>query len=253
MITVLSPAKSLDFESQSPISKHTALTFSKETQTLVKKLKKLSAKKIGNLMNLSTNLSDLNYERYQSFSEDYSTDNSKQAILAFTGDVYRGLDAKSFNEADFDFAQDHVRILSGLYGLARPLDYIQPYRLEMGTKFEVSAKAKNLYGFWKDKVTSQLNKDLDGDLLVNLASNEYFKAVDTKSLKSDVLTLNFKDNKNGQYKAIMTYAKLARGYMTNYIVKNKIDKVDDLRGFDYEGYVFNNDLSSYLDWTFTRG
>ena len=204
-------------------------------------------------MSLSASLSDLNYERYQNFSEDYTKENAKQAILAFTGDVYRGLEANDFKEKDFDFAQDHVRILSGLYGLIRPLDLIQPYRLEMGTKFEVSAKAKNLYAFWKEKITAQLNEDLGGDLLINLASNEYFKAVDTKKLNSDVLTLNFKDNKNGQYKAIMTYAKLARGYMTNYIVKNKIDKVDDLRGFDYEGYVFNNDLSSDLDWTFTRG
>lgn len=253
MITVLSPAKSLNFEPQNLIKKSTSIDFPDKTQVLVKKLKRLSSKKIGNLMSLSPKLSDLNYERYQSFSESYDLKNAKQAILSFTGDVYRGLNADDFNEKDFDFAQNHVRILSGLYGLIKPLDLIQPYRLEMGTKFEVNAKTKNLYGFWKETVTAQLNEKLKGEILINLASNEYFKAVDVKKLNSDVLTINFKDNKNGQYKSIMTYAKLARGYMTNFIVKNKIDDLDALKAFDYEGYIFNQEMSKDLDWTFTRG
>ncbi len=204
-------------------------------------------------MSISASLSDLNYQRYQDFSEDYNTQNSKQAILAFTGDVYRGLEATSFTEKEFEYAQDNIRILSGLYGLIRPLDLIQPYRLEMGTKLQVTPKVKNLYEFWNDKITSELNTALDGDVLVNLASNEYFKSVDIKKLKSDVLTIDFKDNKNGKYKTIAIYAKLARGYMTNYMVKNKINSVDELRGFDYEGYAFNNELSQDLNWVFTRG
>ena len=253
MIAILSPAKSLDFDTPSKTKSYTNIIFEDETNRLVKKLKKLSAKKIGDLMSISASLSDLNYQRYQGFSEDYTTQNSKQAILAFTGDVYRGLEATSFTEKEFEFAQNHLRILSGLYGLIRPLDLIQPYRLEMGTKFQVTSNVKNLYQFWKDKITSELNTTLNGDVLINLASNEYFKSIDVKKLNSDVLTIDFKDNKNGQYKTIMTYAKLARGYMTNYMVKNKISKVDELRGFDYEGYSFNNELSQDLNWVFTRG
>lgn len=253
MITVLSPAKSLNFDKQNLVKKHSELAFKEDTQLLVNKLKKFSSKKIGELMSLSANLSDLNYERYQTFSENYNEKNSKQAILAFTGDVYRGLEAESFNQKDFDFAQDHVRILSGLYGVIKPLDLIQPYRLEMGTKLEVNAKNKNLYAFWKEKVTNKLNDELKGDTLINLASNEYFKAVDHKKINGNILTLNFKDYKNGEYKAIMTYAKLARGYMTKFIVKNKIDDLESLKAFDYEGYVFNPKLSKELDWTFTRG
>ncbi len=253
MITVLSPAKSLNFDDQTLVDKHSQIAFPNKTEQLVNKLKKLSAKKLGELMKLSPALSDLNYERYQEFSKEFNNDNAKQAILAFTGAVYQGIKADGFDKKDFDFAQEHVRILSGLYGVLKPLDLIQPYRLEMGTKLPVSAKQKNLYAFWKETTTQYLNDELKGDVLINLASNEYFKSIDIKSLNSDVLTLNFKDNKNGVYKTIMTYAKTARGYMTNYIVKNKINAVEDLRGFDYEGYVFNNDLSSDLDWTFTRG
>lgn len=253
MITVLSPAKSLDFESPAQTKKSSELLFKDETNRLIKKLKKLSSKKIGDLMSISPALSDLNYNRYQNFSDTFTQENAKQAILAFTGDVYRGLDAGSFNEKELSFAQDHVRILSGLYGLIKPLDLIQPYRLEMGTKLDVTPKIKNLYAFWDDKITSQLNKELNGELLVNLASNEYFKAIQPKKLKSDILTIDFKDYKNGEYKTIMTYAKLARGYMTNYIIKNGIDDIESIKGFDYEGYVFNNQLSKDLNWVFTRG
>ena len=253
MIAILSPAKSLDFDTPSQTKSSSKIIFEEETNKLVKKLKKLSAKKIGDLMSISATLSDLNYQRYQDFSQEYTTENSKQAILAFTGDVYRGLEATSFTEKEFEYAQNHIRILSGLYGLIKPLDLIQPYRLEMGTKFQITPKVKNLYEFWKDKITTELNRTLDGDILINLASNEYFKSVDVKNLKSDVLSIDFKDNKNGQYKTIMTYAKLARGYMTNYMVKNKVTNIDELRGFDYEGYTFNNELSQDLNWVFTRG
>lgn len=253
MITVLSPAKSLNFEKQHLIEEYTSVEFPKEIVNLTKKLKKLTPKKIGNLMSISPALCDLNYERFQQFSEDFTEENAKQAILAFTGDVYRGLEAETFNKKDFEFAQENIRILSGLYGVLKPLDLMQPYRLEMGTNFEVSPKVKNLYAYWQDKVTKKLNEELSGETLINLASNEYFKVVDQKKLKSDVLTLNFKDFKNGQYKAIMTYAKLARGYMARFIVKNKIADLESLKAFDYEGYQFNPSLSSDLDWTFTRG
>lgn len=253
MKLVLSPTKSLNFGKQSIITKSTSISFPDKTEKLVGKLKKLSAKQIGNLMNVSANLSDLNFERYQSFSSEFTEDNSKQAILAFTGEVFRGMDPSNFSKKEFDYAQDHIRILSGLYGVLRPLDLIQPYRLEMGTKLAVTTKIKNLYQFWKETTTEHLNKELNGDVLINLASNEYFKSIDTKSLNSDILTLVFKDNKNGVYKSIMTYAKLGRGYMTKYIVKNQVKNIDDIRGFDYEGYIFNNDLSSDWEWVFTRG
>lgn len=253
MITVLSPAKSLNFDKQDLIDKSTDINFPKKTNELVKVLKNFSAKEIGDLMSISANLSDLNFERYQEFSKKYTSENAKQAILAFTGDVYKGLEAEKFDKKDFDFAQDHVRILSGLYGVIKPLDLIQPYRLEMGTKLEVSEDAKNLYEFWSETNTKLLNKELNGEMLINLASNEYFKSVNVKDLKSDVLNVDFKENKNGKYKIIAFYAKVARGYMTNYIVKNKINKPEDLRGFDYDGYSFNESLSKENNFVFTRG
>jgi len=204
-------------------------------------------------MKVSANISDLNFERFQKFSNNFTTKNSMQAVLAFSGDAFRGLDARSFDSKDFEFAQENLRILSGLYGILKPLDLIQPYRLEMGSKIHISTKEKNLYSFWKETSTNFLNKEMNGELLINLASNEYFKSIDLKQLKSDVLTINFKDLKNGEYKTIMTYAKFARGLMSKYIIKNKISDPEEIRGFDYENYTFNNQFSTEKEWLFTRG
>jgi cytoplasmic iron level regulating protein YaaA (DUF328/UPF0246 family) len=250
---ILSPAKSLSFEKQTVMSGFSSISFPDKTEKIMKKLKKLSAKKIGELMKVSANISDLNHERFQKFSTEFTEDNSKQAILAFTGDAYRGMDALTFDATDFVFAQDNLRILSGLYGVLKPLDLIQPYRLEMSTRIVISAKEKNLYEVWKETSTAKINEELAGSVLVNLASNEYFKSIDTKKLNGDLLTIGFKDFKNGEYKTIMTYAKFARGLMSRYLIKNKITNPDDIRGFDYENYVFNNKLSSENEFIFTRG
>lgn len=252
MILVLSPSKSLNYDKQNITDKFTHIEFPDKTEKLAKKLKKFSAKEIGDLMSISAKLSDLNFERFQEFSNDFNETNAKQAVLAFTGDVYRGLDAENFNKKELDFAQKHIRILSGLYGLIKPLDLIQPYRLEMGTSLEISAKEKNLYEFWKTDITNKLNKELEGEVLINLASNEYFKSIDTKKLKSKILTINFKEEKGDKFKIIAIYAKVARGYMANYIVKNKIDSLNDLKGFDYDNYSFNEELSSEWEYIFTR-
>ncbi len=253
MIVLLSPAKSLDFETEPHVSKHTQPQFLEESEYLVNKLKKLSAKKIGDLMKISPALSDLNHQRYQEWSVPFTPKNAKQASLCFTGDVYRGWEATSMSEKDLDFAQDHVRILSGLYGILKPLDLIQPYRLEMGTKFEVTPKVKNLYSFWQQKLTNQLNKEAEGSVVLNLASNEYFKSIKAKDVESPVINAVFKDFKNGEYKTIMTFAKLARGYMTRYVVQNRITDIEDIKGFDMEGYGYNAKLSTDTDWVFTRG
>ena len=253
MKLILSPAKSMNFDKLDIISTSSQISFPEKTEKIMKKLKKLSAKQIGKLMNVSANISDLNYERFQKFSTEFNEQNAKQAILAFTGDAYRGMDALSFTKEDFKYAQDHLRILSGLYGLLKPLDLIQPYRLEMSTKIQISAKEKNLYEVWKETNTQKLSEELKGDWLVNLASNEYFKSIDTKVLNGKILTVSFKDFKNGKYKAIMAYAKFARGLMSRYIIKNSLTDIEEIKGFDYEGYVFNNELSSENDWVFTRG
>ena len=250
---ILSPAKSLNFDKQSVVTDYSSISFPDKTEKIMKKLKKLSAKQIGELMKVSANISDLNFERFQSFSTEFTEENAKQAVLAFDGPAYKAMDALTFDKADFTFAQENLRILSGLYGVLRPLDLIQPYRLEMSTRIAISAKEKNLYEVWKETSTAKLNEELNGSVLVNLASNEYFKSIDTKKLNGDLLTIGFKDFKNGQYKTIMTYAKSARGLMSRYIIKNKITDTEGLRGFDYENYVFNNELSSNNEFMFTRG
>lgn len=250
---ILSPAKSLNFDKQSVVTDYSSISFPDKTEKIMKKLKKLSAKQIGELMKVSANISDLNFERFQSFSTEFTEENAKQAVLAFDGPAYKAMDALTFDKADFTFAQENLRILSGLYGVLKPLDLIQPYRLEMSTRIAISAKEKNLYEVWKETSTAKLNEELNGGVLINLASNEYFKSLDTKKLNGDLLTIGFKDFKNGQYKTIMTYAKSARGLMSRYIIKNKITNSDDLRGFDYENYVFNNDLSTDNEMMFTRG
>ncbi|TJY37349.1 peroxide stress protein YaaA [Pontimicrobium aquaticum] len=252
MKLVLSPAKSLNFESKLPTNKASENCFLKEAERLNKLLKKKSAKSLSKLMKISDNLGQLNYERNQEWQLPFNQDNARQAVYAFSGDVYRGLDAYSIPKDKLEKVQDTIRIISGLYGLLKPLDLMQPYRLEMGTKFPVG-KNKNLYEFWKQKITKTLNDELeDGELFLNLASNEYFKAIDTKVLKVPVITANFKDLKKGEYKTIMTFAKLARGYMTRYIIDTNANTIDDIKGFNYEGYGYSEAMSTDTELIFIR-
>jgi cytoplasmic iron level regulating protein YaaA (DUF328/UPF0246 family) len=252
MKLVLSPAKSLNFESEIPTTKTSEGCFLAEAERLNKLLKKKSAKSLSKLMKISDNLGQLNYERNQEWQLPFTKDNARQALYAFSGDVYRGIDAYTIDTNRLDKVQDTVRIISGLYGILKPLDLIQPYRLEMGTKMTVG-RNKNLYEFWKKKVTQALNDELEDDeVFLNLASNEYFKVIDTKALKAPVITANFKDLKNGEYKTIMTFAKLARGYMTRYIIDTDAKTIDDVKGFNYEGYGFSESLSSENELVFIR-
>ncbi|MEZ4874418.1 MAG: peroxide stress protein YaaA [Flavobacteriaceae bacterium] len=252
MILVLSPAKSLDFESKLPTSKHTEAIFLEDSQKLNALLKKKSAKNLSKLMSISDALGQLNYQRNQEWSLPFSPENARPAVYAFSGDVYRGLDVYTLPKDKIAVMQNKVRILSGLYGILKPLDLIQPYRLEMGTKMPVG-KNKNLYAFWSKKITQKLNEELEeGALFVNLASSEYFKAIDSKLLKVPVITPVFKELKNGEYKVIMTYAKLARGYMTRYILDTNANTIDDLKGFNYEGYHYSEPLSKNGELVFIR-
>lgn len=252
MKLVLSPAKSLDFESELPIIKNTEPQFLKQSERLNKILRKKSAKSLSKLMSISDALGQLNYERNQSWELPFTKHNARPAVYAFNGDVYRGLDAYTIPEDKIETLQKTVRILSGLYGVLKPSDLIQPYRLEMGTKLPVGVK-KNLYEFWKKDITKALNEELEDDeLFLNLASNEYFKAVDTKSLKVPVVTANFKDFKNGEYKMISFFAKAARGMMARYVVDTNAKTIDDLKGFNYEGYSFSEPMSKDNDLVFIR-
>ncbi|MEY8847445.1 peroxide stress protein YaaA [Psychroserpens sp. XS_ASV72] len=252
MKLVLSPAKSLDYDTKLPTTKTSEACFLNEAERLNKLLKKKSAKSLSKLMHISDNLGQLNYERNQEWSLPFTKDNARQAVYAFNGDVYRGLDAYTIETKKLDKLQDTVRILSGLYGVLKPLDLIQPYRLEMGTKFPVG-KNKNLYDFWKKQITQSLNDELeDGELFLNLASNEYFKAVDTKALKVPVIDIKFQELKNGTYKTIAIFSKIARGLMTRYIVDTDAKTIEDIKGFDYENYRFTENLSSEKELVFTR-
>ncbi|MEI6311359.1 MAG: peroxide stress protein YaaA [Bacteroidota bacterium] len=254
MIAVLSPAKTLDFETAAIAKKHSIPDHLNLSEQLIEKLARFSSKKLVTLMDLSEKLADLNVERYQTWHKEFDLHNAKQAILAFKGDVYLGLDANTFKEKDFTFAQNHLLILSGLHGYLRPLDLIQPYRLEMGTNMSIG-KAKNLYQFWDMKVNhyidAQLSKHKD-KTLINLASEEYFKVVKEKSLQHPCIHCEFKDKKGSDYKMIGFFAKKARGYMASYMVKNKIEKTKDLKDFNEHGYVFNSKLSKENQWVFTR-
>jgi len=252
MKVVISPAKSLDFQTELPTPLQTEACFLSEAERLNKLLKMKSARSLKKLMGISENLAQLNYERNQEWSLPFTSDNARPAVYAFSGDVYRGMDVYTLPKEKIEYMQNTLRIISGLYGILKPLDLMQPYRLEMGTSMKVGVK-KNLYEFWKKKVTAKLNEELEEDeVFVNLASNEYFKAIDTKSLKVPVVTCTFKDFKNGEYKAIMTFAKLARGYMTRYIIDNNCETVDDLKGFNYEGYGYSEPMSSDKELVFIR-
>ncbi|OZV69083.1 peroxide stress protein YaaA [Winogradskyella aurantia] len=252
MKLVLSPAKSLDFESNIPTTKSTESCFLAEAERLNKLLKKKSAKKLSELMHISDSLGQLNYERNQEWSLPFTQDNARQALYAFNGDVYRGLDAYTIDTKKLNKVQDTVRIISGLYGILKPLDLMQPYRLEMGTKMPVG-KNKNLYEFWKTKVTQSLNEELEDDeLFLNLASNEYFKAIDKRALKVPVIDVDFKELKDGKYKTIGFYAKYARGLMVRYIIDNDINTIDELKEFNLENYRFTEALSDNKKLVFTR-
>jgi cytoplasmic iron level regulating protein YaaA (DUF328/UPF0246 family) len=254
MLLVVSPAKKLDFESPLATTKNSQATLLAHSEILIEHCIKLSSDQIASLMKLSDKLAGLNAARFGEWSLPFTPENSRQAVLAFNGDVYSGLDASSFSDSDFDFAQQHFRILSGLYGLLKPLDLMQAYRLEMGTKLD-NVRGANLYQFWGDIITNELNQSLaeqGDDVLINLASTEYFKAVNKKSLKGTIITPQFKDWKNGQYKIISFFAKKARGLMARYIIQNQISNVEDMKGFDLAGYQFSNDLSKDNELVFTR-
>ncbi len=254
MLILISPAKSLDFETKSTSNNHSEAVFLKDSETLIKQLRKLSTDEISNFMGISPKLAQLNFERFINWQLPFSTDNAKQALLAFKGDVYTGLDAYSLNEEELQTAQNDLRILSGLYGVLKPLDLIQAYRLEMGKKLQTK-KGNNLYEFWGDKITKEINKTLmakNDKYLINLASNEYFKAVDKKKVKAEIITPVFKDFKNGQYKVISFFAKKARGLMTRFIIQNKITDPEHLKAFNSEGYIFNPQLSKKTELVFTR-
>jgi cytoplasmic iron level regulating protein YaaA (DUF328/UPF0246 family) len=254
MLMLISPAKSLDETPRPEKLFASESAFLAQAQTLMRQLRELDPAALSSLMHISDDLAQLNFERNQAWLKPTSNDGvSKQALLMFKGDVYQGLDASTLDQAGLDYAQAHVRILSGLYGLLRPLDLMRPYRLEMGTRF-ANEKGKDLYAFWGDQITECLNQTFEeaGKPIVNLASNEYFKAVKAKNLNSDVVTPIFKDLKSGQYKIVSFYAKKARGLMVRYAIDKQVEQVEDLKYFDYAGYRFAPALSNEKDWVFTR-
>ena len=252
MKIVISPAKSLNFEKNVPTTVYSEANFLKEATTIQKVVKKQSPKKIMAVMAISEKLAELNWERNQNWALPFTPDNARQAVFAFDGDVYTGLDAYTLSEDKFPILQDKVRILSGLYGLLKPLDLIQAYRLEMGTSLAIGSK-KNLYEFWKKTITKTLNEELKpNELFLNLASNEYFSAIDSKTLKATIITPEFKDYKDGKLKMISFFAKKARGLMVRYIIDNKVETLEELKGFNSEGYQFDSNLSSDTKLVFTR-
>ena len=253
---LLSPAKTLDFDTKVTSEVKSDLLFAEKTEYLASKLQKLSADKLKSMMKISDNLAQLNYERFQTWKYPFGSD-ARQAGFAFKGDVYLGLEIETFSKKELKFAQKHIRILSGLYGILRPMDLMLPYRLEMGTKWAVTPKKDTLYKFWKPEVTEEIKKQLEQNkskFLLNLASQEYAKVVDLKKIEIPVLAPEFKEERGGDYKMISFFAKKARGLMAAYVVKNEITDMEDLKGFDYEGYGFNARLSENkkLNWVFTR-
>lgn len=249
MIVVLSPSKSMDMN-PAFVQAPSQPDFLDKSETLIATLRRYSKADLMEFMQISETLAELNLQRFKEWNPPFTAENAKVAILAFTGDVYDGLDAASLKQEELNFAQSHLRILSGLYGLLRPMDLIQPYRLEMGRKLEIM-ETKNLYGFWKETISETLNS-LDGNLLINLASDEYFKAIDKRKLNKEIVTPIFKDEKNGSFKVISFYAKKARGYMARYIIENQITAAEHILKFNANGYAYNPELSSPSEPVFTR-
>jgi hypothetical protein len=254
MLIVISPAKTLDFETPASSNQYSQPAYLDQSQLLIDELRTLAVQDVAQLMKLSDKLASLNVARYASWKTPFNADNAKQALLAFKGDVYTGLDAASLSGDELGFAQSKLRILSGLYGLLKPLDLMQPYRLEMGTKLN-NKRGKDLYQFWGSSLTDALNRELTASqtpVLVNLASNEYFRSVQPRQLDARLITPVFKDWKNGQYKIISFYAKKARGLMARYIIQNRIQDPEQLRHFDLDGYRFAESMSQGDTWTFIR-
>lgn len=247
MLVIISPAKILNFKTKSILSDFTMPEFLNDAAKLVKIMRQKTPSELSELLEINTKLAQQNVERYFNWHKSFSPDNAKQAVLAYDGEVFRGLDAKSFSEAEFDYLQNHLRILSGLYGVLRPLDLIQPYRLEVSTKLQTE-KGNDIYSFWGDRITNTLNKAIleveNPPLLLNLTSGEYFKSINIKKLKAKVIDVEFYQYKNGEISSAVIYIKRARGLMTRYVIQNKIDNVENLKGFDYEGYWFSPQQST---------
>lgn len=254
MLALISPAKTLDYESVLPTDHHTLPRLLDQSQQLIDVARKLSATEIAKLMTVSEKIAQLNVARFNDWNADFNFSNARQAIFAFKGDVYTGLNAYALAEEDIQFAQTHLRMLSGLYGLLRPLDLMMPYRLEMGTKLSNPA-GPNLYAFWGDTITQLINADLEksqSDLLVNIASDEYYKSVKESKIQAEVIKPVFLDQKNGKYKVISFYAKKARGLMARYIIENKLERAQDLKSFNTDGYYFDQDSSLKGELVFKR-
>ncbi len=254
MLIVISPSKGQDFDTPAPVTDFTIPRRLDDSLLLNQEARKLEVEDIRDLMQVSENIAQLNHERFHNFSTPFTLENAKQALFAFKGDVYSGISAVQFSEEDIHYAQDHLRMLSGLYGALRPLDLIQPYRLEMKTRLK-NPRGDNLYQFWGERITRDLNDDLEKQqetTLINLASNEYFKAVKPKLLNGRLLTINFKEEKNGKARVIAIFAKRARGMMTDFIIRNRIESSEGIKDFNVAGYQYADELSDEKQWTFVR-
>ncbi|MDF1755690.1 MAG: peroxide stress protein YaaA [Verrucomicrobiales bacterium] len=254
MLAVISPAKTLDYESALPAHNPTQPEFLDDSEELIGVLRKKTRPQLSDLMGISEKLADLNFQRYKDWSVPFDEDNARAALLAFKGDVYTGFTLETYGKRDFNFSQKHLRILSGLYGLLRPMDLMQPYRLEMGTKLK-NPRGKDLYEFWGSRITEAVDAAVEesgSEYLINLASNEYFSSIRKGELKSTIITPGFKDLKNGKYKIVSFYAKKARGMMCDFMIKNRITNPEELKKFDTAGYRYNKELSDNVSWVFTR-
>lgn len=254
MLTLLSPSKTLDFTTPPAVKTHTLPQFLDEAAALIDRLRTLTPKQLGKLMDISDRLAAENVARYATWQREHTAENAKQAVLAFRGDVYDGLNVDAWKPAEFTFAQKHLRTLSGLYGVLRPLDWIQPYRLEMGTSLKVGSK-KNLYAFWGTKVTDAVNAALaaaKAKALINLASHEYFDAIQPDEIKAEIITPVFKEERNGKYSFMSFFGKKARGLMADFIVRKRLTSPEGMKKFEVEGYRFNELLSTDIEWAFTR-
>jgi len=255
MLIVISPAKNLDFKTPSPTPSFTEPEFVKLSKQLIHRLRDISAPDLANLFQVNPAIAQLNFSRFRAWNLPFTPQNAKQAVYAFNGEVYNGLKAKTLSEADIQYVQSHLRILSGLYGVLRPLDLIQPYRLEMGIPLDTE-NADNLYEFWGDRIlktiTKAINHSGEEQVLINLASHEYFKSIQRKKLKARVIDIEFHEMKNGKFKPIIVYTKKARGMMTRYAIENRISNPENLKAFDVEGYAFAEDLSEKNRWVFVR-